>query len=59
MLQIDPNKTRYRSLWISDVHLGMKAARAECLADFLARHDADTLYLLGDIVDGLRLRWKL
>ena len=58
MLQIDPNKTRYRSLWISDVHLGMKAARAECLADFLARHDADTLYLLGDIVDGLRLRRK-
>ncbi len=58
MLNIDPSKTRYRTLWISDVHLGMKASRAACLADFLDRHDADTLYLLGDIVDGLRLRRK-
>lgn len=58
MLSIDPGKTRYRTLWISDVHLGMKASRAHCLADFLAKHDADTLYLVGDIIDGLRLRRK-
>jgi UDP-2,3-diacylglucosamine pyrophosphatase LpxH len=58
MLQLDPSKTRYRSLWISDVHLGMKASRAACLADFLDHHDADILYLVGDIVDGLRLRRK-
>lgn len=58
MLHIDPAKTRYRTLWISDVHLGMKASRAACLADFLERHDADTLYLVGDIIDGLRLRRK-
>lgn len=58
MQQIDPSKTRYRTLWISDVHLGMKASRPACLADFLEHHDADTLYLVGDIVDGLRLRRK-
>lgn len=58
MISIDPGKTRYRTLWISDVHLGMKASRAANLADFLDRHDADTIYLLGDIVDGIRLRRK-
>jgi UDP-2,3-diacylglucosamine pyrophosphatase LpxH len=58
MLSIDPSKPRYRTLWISDVHLGMKASRAACLADFLAKHDADTIYLLGDIIDGIRLRRK-
>lgn len=58
MKRIDPNKPRFRSLWISDVHLGMKASRPHCLADFLTRHDADTIYLLGDIVDGLRLKQK-
>lgn len=58
MLSIDPGKTRFRTLWISDVHLGMKASRAGNLADFLESHDADTIYLLGDIVDGLRLRRK-
>jgi len=58
MRLIDPGKTRYRTLWISDVHLGMKACRPSCLADFLERHDADMLYLVGDIIDGLRLRRK-
>ena len=58
MQRIDPRKPRFRTLWISDVHLGMKAGRPHCLADFLERHDADTLYLVGDIVDGLRLRRK-
>ncbi len=58
MLNIDPSKARFRTLWISDVHLGMKASRPECLADFLERHDADTIYLVGDIVDGLRLQQK-
>lgn len=58
MIRIDPTKPRFRTLWISDVHLGMKASRAACLADFLAKHDADTIYLVGDIVDGIRLRRK-
>lgn len=57
-ISIDPRVTRYRTLWISDVHLGMKASRAACLADFLEHNTADTIYLLGDIVDGLRLKKK-
>ncbi|RFC65704.1 MULTISPECIES: UDP-2,3-diacylglucosamine diphosphatase [Mesorhizobium] len=48
--------TRYRSLFISDVHLGTKGAQAEALLEFLKMHDADTIYLVGDIIDGWRLR---
>ncbi|MEF2072751.1 UDP-2,3-diacylglucosamine diphosphatase [Consotaella aegiceratis] len=46
----------FRALFISDVHLGSKAAQAELLVDFLRRHDAETIYLVGDIVDGWRLK---
>ncbi|MBL8583600.1 MAG: UDP-2,3-diacylglucosamine diphosphatase [Rhizobiaceae bacterium] len=47
---------RYRTLFISDLHLGSKAAKAEFLIDFLRHHEAETIYLVGDIVDGWRLR---
>lgn len=47
---------RYRTIWISDVHLGTKGCKAEFLLDFLKRAESDTLYLVGDIVDGWRLR---
>jgi len=47
---------RVRALFISDVHLGSRACKAEQLLDFLRHHDADTIYLVGDIVDGWQLR---
>lgn len=47
---------RYRSLFLSDIHLGTKGAQADALLEFLREHDADTIYLVGDIVDGWRLR---
>ena len=47
---------RYRSLFLSDIHLGTKGAQADALLEFLKDHDADTIYLVGDIVDGWRLR---
>jgi len=47
---------RYRSLFISDVHLGSRGAQAELLLDFLRHNEADTWYLVGDIVDGWRLK---
>ena len=46
----------YRTMWISDLHLGSRAAKAEPLLDFLARHRADRYYLVGDIVDGWALQ---
>jgi UDP-2,3-diacylglucosamine pyrophosphatase LpxH len=52
-------RQRHRTIFISDVHLGTRGCKAELLADFLARNSCDTLYLVGDIVDGwqLKRRW--
>jgi len=47
---------RFRTLFISDVHLGARGSQADRLLDFLRSHDADTIYLVGDIVDGWALR---
>jgi UDP-2,3-diacylglucosamine pyrophosphatase LpxH len=50
---------RHRTIFISDIHLGTRGCKAEALADFLARNTCQTLFLVGDIVDGWRLkrRW--
>jgi UDP-2,3-diacylglucosamine pyrophosphatase LpxH len=42
---------RFRTVWISDVHLGFRGCNAELLLDFLRTVECDTLYLVGDIVD--------
>jgi UDP-2,3-diacylglucosamine pyrophosphatase LpxH len=47
---------RYRSLFVSDVHLGTRAAQAVLLLDLLKNTEADTIYLVGDIIDGWRLK---
>ena len=47
---------RFRALFLSDVHLGTRGCQAERLLDFLRWHEADTIYLVGDIVDGWALR---
>ncbi|MEH3159047.1 MAG: UDP-2,3-diacylglucosamine diphosphatase [Sphingomonas taxi] len=49
-------RRRYRTIWISDVHLGTRGCNAEMLIDFLDRVDSEQLYLVGDIVDGWRLK---
>ena len=51
-----PNPRRYRTLFLSDLHLGTKGSQAEVLLEFLRHHDAETIYLIGDIVDGWRLK---
>lgn len=50
------NVRRVRTLFLSDVHLGSKAAKADFLLDFLRCHEAATIVLIGDIVDGWRLK---
>jgi UDP-2,3-diacylglucosamine pyrophosphatase LpxH len=52
----EPETRRFRTLFISDVHLGTKGCQAEMLLDFLKTHDADVIYLVGDIIDGWRLK---
>jgi UDP-2,3-diacylglucosamine pyrophosphatase LpxH len=52
----EDRQTRHvRALFLSDVHLGMKPIRIKQLIEFLRAHDADMIYLVGDIVDGWRL----
>jgi UDP-2,3-diacylglucosamine pyrophosphatase LpxH len=45
----------YRTVWISDTHLGTRGCKAEALKDFLEHVECDTLYLVGDIID----LWKI
>jgi len=49
-------KRKYRAVWISDVHLGTRGCNAALLVDFLRSIECETLYLVGDIIDGWRLR---
>ncbi len=51
-------RRKYRTIWISDVHLGTRGCNAEMLIDFLDHVDSDIMYLVGDIIDGWRLKKK-
>ncbi len=46
----------FRAIFISDLHLGTRGCRSDFLADFLRRVSCEQLYLVGDIIDGWRLR---
>ena len=50
---------RFRTIWISDIHLGTTGCQAERLLEFLRATESETLYLVGDIIDGwqLKRRW--
>lgn len=50
------NKRTFRTVWISDIHLGSKDCKAEYLLDFLAHSSIETLFLVGDIIDLWALR---
>ncbi|HEY0114731.1 MAG TPA: UDP-2,3-diacylglucosamine diphosphatase [Allosphingosinicella sp.] len=47
---------RYRTIWISDVHLGTRGCNDRMLIDFLDHVDSEYLYLVGDIIDGWRMK---
>ena len=47
---------RYRTAWISDVHLGTPGSNAEALLAFLRDHEFETLYIVGDLIDIWSLR---
>ncbi|MFV0297710.1 MAG: UDP-2,3-diacylglucosamine diphosphatase [Hyphomicrobiaceae bacterium] len=51
-----PDKLDVRTLFVSDIHLGSRNAQAEALLDFLRVVDAETIYLVGDIVDFWKVR---
>ncbi len=49
-------RLRVRTVFISDLHLGTPGCQAHALLDFLREVECQTLYLVGDIVDGWQLR---
>lgn len=54
---------KYKTIFISDVHLGTRDCKAVQLNDFLKNNTCDTLYLVGDIIDAWKiqqnkLKWK-
>ena len=53
------DRPRFRAIFISDIHLGTPGCQAGPLLEFLREHQAESLYLIGDIIDGwqLRRRW--
>jgi UDP-2,3-diacylglucosamine pyrophosphatase LpxH len=48
--------SRYRTVFVSDMHLGTRGCQAQLILDFLRHNDADTFFLVGDIIDGWRMR---
>ena len=50
------DRLRVRTVWISDLHLGTPGCQALALLEFLRRVECDTLFLVGDIIDGWQLR---
>ncbi|GAB6142312.1 UDP-2,3-diacylglucosamine diphosphatase [Methylosoma difficile] len=49
----------YRTIWISDLHLGSTQCQADILLDFLKFNDSEKLYLVGDIIDFWSLSKKM
>ncbi len=54
--QLPGATTRFRSVFISDTHMGTRGCKADFLAHFLGSFSTENLFLVGDIVDGWRLR---
>ena len=51
-----PSGLRFRTVWISDIHLGTPGCQAHALLDFLRCVRAEHLFLVGDIIDGWQLK---
>jgi UDP-2,3-diacylglucosamine pyrophosphatase LpxH len=49
----------WRTVWISDVHLGNKNSKAQALLDFLRENDFETLYVVGDLIDISALKQRI
>ena len=47
---------KYKTVWISDLHLGTRGCNAAGVLEFLRRTESETLYLVGDVLDVWRLK---
>ena len=53
---VNPQTNHYKTIFLSDIHLGSRACQADLFLDFLKYNDGEKIYLVGDIVDGWRLK---
>lgn len=53
------DSVKYKTIFISDVHLGSSNCNAEALLEFLKNFDSEILYLNGDIIDFWRMKSKI
>ena len=55
-----PSATHVKAAFVSDIHLGSRYCQADRFLSFLNAHKIDQLYLVGDFIDGWRLRstWR-
>jgi UDP-2,3-diacylglucosamine pyrophosphatase LpxH len=49
----------YRSVFVSDIHLGTKESKTENFLNFLKEVECENLFLVGDIIDGWAIKRKL
>jgi UDP-2,3-diacylglucosamine pyrophosphatase LpxH len=52
----ESHAVRYRAIFVSDLHLGTRAAQTDSFLEFLRHYDADVIYLVGDIIDFWRVK---
>ena len=50
---------KYKSIFISDIHLGTRFSKAKVLLNFLKHNESEQLILVGDIIDGWAIKRKL
>ena len=56
---MEPTAKHFKSIFLSDIHLGTKGCQSERLLDFLYKYSCDKLYLVGDIIDGWKLEQRI
>ena len=54
-MRFETKKKYYRTIWISDTHLGTSGCKSSMLLEFLKETDSEYLFLVGDIVDGWQI----
>ena len=60
MTTVEPMRpVRYRTIFVSDAHLGFRGARADYLLEFLDATESEYLYLVGDMVDIWEMRKRV
>ena len=58
-MSVQKEHRKWKSIFISDVHLGTKHCKADYLCDFLKYNHCDKLYLVGDMIDGWQLNKRM